>query len=349
MGVCGEKFWAVRVSSALAILLLLCGCRQTSTTVPSPKPHFVGSQRCAECHTEESKEWMESHHHKAMQPPTEQTVLGDFNDTEFDYYGFKTRFFRKGEQFWTTTEGPDGVSQSYPIEYTFGVEPLQQYLVKFPDGRLQALSICWDTKARKWFHLHPEEKIEFSDSLHWTGPQYNWNFMCAECHSTAVEKGYDADSDSYQTSFKEVNVSCESCHGPGSRHLDFLSGEELPNHGFLTDLKGHGPWQAQTPERPPRPAHPDTQSGQLDTCARCHSRRASLSEPYEHGQPLGETHSLSVLSEDLYYPDGQIKDEVFDVKINCIQEATKKIKKYDFDFKAALNDLNPAMCQEHEE
>lgn len=246
-----------------------------------------------------------------MQFPNKETVLGDFNEAEFDYFGIKTKFYRKGDEYWVTTDGPEGVSQSYRIEYTFGVEPLQQYLVKFPDGRLQALSVCWDGEEKKWFHLHPEEKIDHANPLHWTGPQYNWNFMCAECHSTGIEKNYDSRSDTYNTTFDEVNVSCESCHGPGSRHLDYLGGEELPNRGFPANLKGRGPWHPQTEDAPPRPAHPALQSDQLDTCARCHSRRAQLKEEYKHGEPLGQTHSLAILSEELYYPDGQIKDEVY--------------------------------------
>jgi predicted CXXCH cytochrome family protein len=243
--------------------------------------------------------------------PSEETVLGDFDDAEFDYFGIKSKFYRKGDEFWVTTDGPEGISQSYRVEYTFGVEPLQQYLIKFPDGRMQALSICWDTEAKKWFHLHSEQKVDSSSPLHWTGSSYNWNFMCAECHSTGVNKNYDVNSDSYRTSFEEVNVSCESCHGPGSAHLDFLAGEQLPNHGFSVELEGRGPWKAQTENSPPLPAHPARNTDQLDTCARCHSRRVVFSEAYRHGEDLGQTHSLSILSEGLYHSDGQIDDEVY--------------------------------------
>lgn len=297
----------------LLALLLLSGCQRppTSEAPAGSTPAYIGSQRCAECHSQASKDWIGSHHHQAMQPPSEQTVLGDFNDTEFDHFGIKSRFYRKGEEFWVTTDGPKGVSQSYRIEYTFGVEPLQQYLIRFDDGRLQALSICWDTEKKRWFHLHPDEKIESEDALHWTGPQYNWNFMCAECHSTGVKKNYDADSDRYNTSFAEHNVSCEACHGPGSSHLEYLGGAKLPNHGFAADLKGRGPWQPQNQQRPALPASPGRQTDQLETCARCHSRRAQLKESYVHGQALGQTHALSILDDGLYHADGQIDDEVF--------------------------------------
>jgi predicted CXXCH cytochrome family protein len=299
-------------------VLLFCGCQSKNPVPPNAsstpvvnKLEFVGSERCSGCHTEEADEWQDSHHHKAMARPTEETVLGDFNNSEFDYFGFRTKFFKQGDEFWVETDGPEGVSAKYKIEYTFGFEPLQQYLIKFPDGRLQALSISWDTKEQKWFHLHPDQQITAGSSLHWTSPQYNWNFMCAECHSTGVEKNYAPLTDTYDTAYKEINVSCESCHGPGSGHLKSLEGERLPHHGFSANLKGHGPWKPQTQKEPPQPENLDRPSLQIETCARCHARRSVISEPYQHGQPLSETHPVSVLSEELYHSDGQIKDEVY--------------------------------------
>ena len=94
---------------------------------------------------------------------------------------------------------PDGKLAAFEVKYTFGLDPLQQYLVEFPDGRLQALSIAWDSRPRRrggqrWFHLYPNETIRHDDALHWTKLNQNWNFMCAECHSMGVRKNYDAAS-----------------------------------------------------------------------------------------------------------------------------------------------------------
>ena len=99
--------------------------------------------------------------------------------------------------FLVETDGPDGKLAEFEIKYTFGVYPLQQYLIEFPDGRLQALSIAWDSRPKdkggqRWFHLYPNEEIGHDDVLHWTKLNQNWNFMCAECHSTGVRKNYDA-------------------------------------------------------------------------------------------------------------------------------------------------------------
>src|SRR5205807_848348 len=152
---------------------------------------FVGSETCAGCHRAETDLWRTSQHQRAMDHATEKSVLGDFNDARFDYYGVRSRFFRKDGKFLVETDGPDGRLTTFEVKYTFGVDPLQQYLIEFPDGRLQALSIAWDTRPKeqggqRWFHLYPDEEIKHNDILHWTKLNQNWNFMCAECHSTGV-------------------------------------------------------------------------------------------------------------------------------------------------------------------
>src|SRR5207253_22605 len=58
--------------------------------------------------------------------------------------------------------------------------------------------------------------------LHWTKLNQNWNFMCAECHSTGVRKNYDATADRFATTWAEISVGCEACHGQGSAHLDWV-------------------------------------------------------------------------------------------------------------------------------
>ena len=83
-----------------------------------------------------------------MQHATDTTVLGDFNDASFDYFGVHSRFFRNGGKFLVETDGPDGKLAVFEVKYTFGVDPLQQYLVEFPDGRMQVLAIAWDTGQR---------------------------------------------------------------------------------------------------------------------------------------------------------------------------------------------------------
>src|SRR5262245_47979909 len=185
---------------------------------------FVGSETCAGCHRSEAELWRGSQHRLAMDHATDASVLGDFNDARFEYHGVNSRFFRQDKKFLVETDGPDGRLATFEIKYTFGIDPLQQYLIEFPDGRLQALSIAWDSRPKqdggqRWFHLYPNEEIRHDDVLHWTRLNQNWNFMCAECHSTGVRKNYDAANDRFATTFSEISVGCEACHGQGSRHV----------------------------------------------------------------------------------------------------------------------------------
>jgi len=234
----------------LTLILISLSFNTQSADTPMPEAHFVGYTACISCHENEVTQWQTSHHNKAMQHADETNVLGDFNQSVFKNYGLMTTFYKKytdkGTQFWVQTDGPDGKLQDYPIKYTFGVYPLQQYLIEFPGGRLQALDIAWDSRSKeqggqRWYHLHPNEKITSNDVLHWTGPNMNWNYMCAFCHSTNLDKNYNSETDTYKTSWSEINVSCEACHGPASQHLLWAEKSQKDNNQFKTvPLKAMG-------------------------------------------------------------------------------------------------------------
>ncbi len=256
-----------------------------------------------------------------MQEATDETVLGDFGGRSFTHFGVTSTFFERGGKHFVRTDGPDGKPHEYPIAYTFGVYPLQQYLIAFPGGRYQALNVVWDTRPKKaggqrWFHLYPKEPVPHNDPLHWTGPYQNWNFMCAECHSTNVKKGFVAAEKRYETTFSEIDVSCEACHGPGSAHVEWaLSGAEGKDRGLAVDLAdpaGKASWIIDPKTGLAKRSVPRTSQAELEACARCHARRSVVAADYIHGQPLLQTHRPALLTEGLYYADGQVQDEVFE-------------------------------------
>jgi predicted CXXCH cytochrome family protein len=265
-------------------------------------PTFVGRQKCAECHQTEYHQWLGSDHDRAMEVATEKTVLGDFNNTQFEYQGVTTRFFRRDGKYWVNTEGPDGEFRDYEVKYTFGVRPLQQYMVEFPDGRVQVLRESWDVKNKKWFYVTPpdvlNERILPGDPLHWTGIGQNWNTTCADCHSTDIHKNYDPEKNTYHTTWQEINVSCEECHGPGSVHVD-LAQRWSP---FWDRNIGYG-----------LPHLKDKNLNvQLETCAKCHARRYQVHEDFRPGRPFFDHYQPTTLAEGLYQADGQILDEVYE-------------------------------------
>lgn len=268
---------------------------------------FVGKGACVECHQEQVNLFHGSHHDRAMDWATDQTVLANFNDQSLEHDGMTSRMFRRGGEFWVHTEGPNGEMADFQVKWVFGYHPLQQYLVELnrpedalPEeiGRVQVLRLSWDVPRQSWFYLQApdvKEKLEPGDPLHWTGITQNWNTSCAYCHSTNLKKNYDLLADNYRTTFSEINVSCEACHGPGSLHVELANRKSFfwdRQHGFgLANLKT------------------DENRAQVETCAACHSRRSHLADDFRPGCNYHDYFAVQLLTDPIYHYDGQILDE----------------------------------------
>ncbi|TVS08064.1 MAG: ammonia-forming cytochrome c nitrite reductase subunit c552 [Planctomycetaceae bacterium] len=267
---------------------------------------YVGSHSCIECHQDYYELWRGSHHDLAMNLATPETVLGDFDDVHFEHHGIHSRLFRRDGKYMVHTEGPDGQMDDFEIQWVFGVTPLQQYMVEFDRtddhaenevARVQVLRITWDTERREWFYLPPpdvKERLAPDDDLHWTGVAQRWNNMCAYCHSTNLQKNYDHDTAQYRTTWSEINVGCEACHGPGSVHVDLANQNSLfwdRKRGFgLVDLKS------------------DPQI-EIETCAPCHSRRRYVHPGFLPGDNYYDHFANELIERATYFADGQVLDE----------------------------------------
>jgi tetratricopeptide (TPR) repeat protein len=268
---------------------------------------FVGAETCGACHQVEYRNWQQSHHASAMREADEESVLGDFDDAEFMVQGVESRFLQKDGHFLVETPGDSG-RETYPITHTFGVSPLQQYLVGTKGGRYQALNLAWDTRpqsegGQRWFHLR--QSIDPSSPFFWTRHFQNWNARCADCHSTNVKKQFDPMNSTYQTSFSEVNVACEACHGPGRKHVASheAGGESVPMKRARSAMTWH--FEGADPIANPRG---DRSDAHIDMCGGCHSRRSVIAKG---SGGYHDEYRLSLLSPGLYEFDGQIRDEVF--------------------------------------
>jgi Tfp pilus assembly protein PilF len=291
---------------------------------------YVGVESCKECHKNEHKEWTESHHFMSMLPPSEKTVKGDFNNIVYTADGVTSSFFKKGNKYFINTEGEDGKNHDYEVKYTFGFTPLQQYLVEFPGGRLQVPRVSWDSKQKKWFNQYAHQTVSSHDWLHWTGNSQNWNTMCASCHSTNLRKNYNDKTDTYKTSYSVINVSCESCHGAGKQHVDYIKGEDYKEgekiKGSFLKLIKNG-----------------NQIEQINTCAPCHVRAAEISNSHIRSNEIMDNYIPQIPDTEYFYADGQIDDEDYNytsflqskmfskgVKCsNCHNPHSTKLKKID--------------------
>lgn len=305
----GFKLWAV----GLGLLVLLglgiwLGLRGVASSAPFDlsQAEYVGASKCAECHAQEVQKFAKSHHDLAMDRATPETVLGDFSGVEVEHLGVTSRMYRSGDKFMVATEGPDGTIGDFEVKYVFGVTPLQQYMVEFNLGeghgennlpRVQVLRMSWDTLKKKWFHLNPpdvSDRLAPTDDLHWTGVAQRWNNMCAECHSTNYKKGFDDKTLTYHSTFSEIDVSCEACHGPGSKHIE-LAGKWLPG------------WNRQRGYGLANLKH--SAEEQIQACAPCHSRRNVIAEGFKAGDNFYDYYADQLLTAGIYYPDGQVLDE----------------------------------------
>jgi len=264
------------------------------------EPQFVGSKTCVECHKIEYDLWLQSDHYFAMDTASAESVLGDFNNVEFEQGGRTHKFYKKDDKFFVFTDGPDGKMQEFEVEYTFGAWPLQQYLVPFPGGKYQTLALTWDTIKKQWYHMadlvYTDQEIDHKNWLHWTNQAQNWNGMCADCHSTNLKKGFDLETKTFNTTWSEINVGCEACHGPASEHLEWA---KLP---FLA-----------------RPSNTNTDLvvktsditnyRYVDLCARCHTRRSTLEDYDYNWHDLMDQMIPGLPQEPFYFADGQILEE----------------------------------------
>jgi hypothetical protein len=317
----------IAVLLGLPLCALLLGASGDTPAV------WVGSQACASCHADQTERWQRSHHARAMQPATSQTVVAEFGSTDrpvrFELAGQLTEFLRRGDQYLVRTEDAGGHRHDHVISHTIGLHPLQQYLITMPDGRLQTLGVAWDTRPRsdggqRWFHLYADSPPRPGEPTHWSGREQTWNVMCASCHVTGWRKGFDAASGSYRSTWSEPGVGCEACHGPGSRHVAWArdqsrgrpSGQD-PTRGFERPITALQPpaFAFQTGTARPIAVNQGTVAqGQAagEVCWGCHARRSELVAPLQPGAHFLDQYRPSLIEPGLYLPDGRIDGEVFE-------------------------------------
>ncbi|TKB45884.1 tetratricopeptide repeat protein [Thalassotalea mangrovi] len=313
--------------SALMLLLTAVLCFGSCNLSYASNNGYLGSDTCKDCHQQAFKNWQGSHHGKAMAHANADNIVGNFNDNHVVFNGETYHFFQKDQQYFARLKDANGKFNTYQIRYTFGIYPLQQYMVDLGKGKIQLIPFAWDSRSKaqggqRWFHLYPEA-IDARHEFFWTNQGQNWNYMCADCHSTNVKKNYQASNNGYETSFSEISVGCEACHGPGAEHVTYLqakdktqlSKEAMVNKGFDRSLhKLVQQWQPRAGSHILQPvmAEDADSSKQTLVCAQCHSRRMQLgNNDYVASHQLGDKYLLNLVEPGAYHPDGQIYDEVY--------------------------------------
>ena len=254
---------------------------------------YAGSASCRECHEEAFKKWAGSHHAEAerlIQTNRDQAAFAPAHEFK---HGTQTTFVQWDDgQAQIAGLGLNHQWETNPVARVIGEDPLRQFLIAFSGGRFQVQEASYDPRSNEWFNVFGNEDRQPGEWGHWMGRGMNWNAMCAACHNTRVRKNYDAATDSYHTTMSETTVSCEACHGPLKAHVDWQK-----KYGGTND--------------PVFPKHSRQQV--FDMCASCHARRADLTGNFVPGDDFNDHYELTTVdASDLFYPDGQIRDEDYE-------------------------------------
>ncbi len=254
---------------------------------------YAGDASCKTCHAPEFEKWAGSHHALAERPLSDALDKAAFEPAKTFSHGTQqsTAQFKNGSAE-VVALGFNNETKAYPVERVIGHDPLRQFLVQGAGGRLHTLEATWDPHKSEWFNVYGNEDRKPGEWGHWTGRGMVWNTMCASCHNTRVRKNYDNATDSFRTTMAHQTVSCEACHGPMKQHAESAK-------------QGTYKSQATKPKL--------SRDQMLDTCAMCHARRSELTGDFKPGDNFFDHHNLSIVDQsDLFYPDGQIRDEDYE-------------------------------------
>ncbi|MHC4937565.1 MAG: cytochrome c3 family protein [Planctomycetota bacterium] len=213
----------------LGALLTLGGYAALTRTdpersVPAPlREGFAGSASCAQCHPDLHGRWSASAHCLSIRDFSEETTAKPFDGEIFLARDIEHRM---GPGAVMECEGPDGTMQKYPVERVIGVRRIQMFTTSMDRGRIQVLPVFLEVPAKRWFDFTDfifgkPLNFELGPADDWHSFGRNFNSRCIVCHAVDYDVGYDPDTGVYDTTWKELTVGCESCHGPAQAHVDF--------------------------------------------------------------------------------------------------------------------------------
>ncbi|MEN8263712.1 MAG: multiheme c-type cytochrome [Nitrospirota bacterium] len=243
-------------------------------------PEYVGSEKCKECHWREHDSWKHTLHSKFIRPINELSVVGHFqhdNKLTVKVTGkspnlareeITTTMFIKNGKYYVNTIGPDWKYHDYEIMNVIGVNRKQNYITKFPNGELHVLPVEWQDSEKKWVDLNGLERYYPGSGKYWSDPGRIWQFKCGSCHVTGMNIGYNKSSDSFDTTWVDLGIGCEACHGAGSNHIIAAKSFQREKETIINPAKL--PWKLRAM-----------------VCGQCHNWGASTADisPTKEGFP----------------------------------------------------------------
>jgi len=234
--------------AVMIVMASVCFAQTRNST-----PDYVGASQCKECHAEIYDGWKSTMHPYKFQPASPEAIVGDFEKNCVLQTGdSKTTMFKKNDEYFITTLGPDKKEHTYRITYLIGGFWKQLYVTEFPNGELHILPAMWIVETQNW-----EISKYWSDTIYQTS--------CSGCHNTGGEINYDEATETFKTTWVDTGVSCEACHGPGGKHV--VASKQDAADTIINPAKIPDPRRAAM------------------VCGSCHTRGTSVDGKY--GYPYG--------------------------------------------------------------
>lgn len=279
------------------LVFLALGLAFTKGAEPTINPHtnsFAGSPSCRECHPKFYELWSTSFHGLAMQPYTPQLAKQALTPQTNEVVAAEYRFRADIEKGVVIEKGPKGVA-TYPIAQVTGGKNVYYFLTQMDRGWLQVLPVAYDVRRKEWFDTTASAMRHFGDredeALYWKERQLTFNTSCYNCHVSQMRKNYDLRTDSYQTTWGEPGINCETCHGPSLAHVQLF--RHLPtNQPAPADVKLIVTRKLSTAQR-------------NDMCAPCHAKMSPLTDAFAPGDRYFDHFDLVTLEHADFYPDGR--------------------------------------------
>jgi predicted CXXCH cytochrome family protein len=229
-----RPYWLAPVACVVAVpvvvgLVLALGHDPVRAAASRPlharDDDYVGASACKSCHADHHASWRKTFHSTMTQLPSDDSVLGRFDGTDVTLFGATATPFRHEGRFFFRLPAIGGEpAREAEVALTVGSRRYQQYFERREgsDGvTYRRLPLLWHVAESRWIHLNGVFLEPDSDD--WSTHQSVWNANCIFCHNTGVAPGLRATSPSqkrFDTSVADLGVACESCHGPGRKHVE---------------------------------------------------------------------------------------------------------------------------------
>lgn len=287
--------------------------RPSAPATPPVSADFAGAEACGQCHTSQYEAWRGSTHGRAGGPPSRVRFIAPFDGTPIRFADATVIPSRTRDGRYTFEVREEGYE---PLVFTItGViggghmvgGGTQGFVASFSDGTLRFLPFDYMRAEGVWFcntntradrgWVPITRDLRLSDCADWPpvrilGTEERFG-NCQECHGSRINVRFDPSSGRFRTELASLAIDCESCHGPGKRHV------ELARSGALTQSADIGlPSLSALSE-----------DGSLEICFQCHALKDVLTPGYMPGAPLENYYStgLPLFGDRPLLPDGRVR------------------------------------------